>query len=105
MFLLLQVRVLHTCKCTLNIIVQGKSVYTSEDTCLCVDSFTCPTVATFKVLAANKFEAQMRYHNELFKHKRYNTFHCKICHSYSNKDCYFFMYHAERQLLPLKQVV
>ena len=34
--------------------------------------FPC-TAATFQVLAANKHEAQMRYHNELFKQKRYSN--------------------------------
>lgn len=48
-------------------------MYTSEQQTtfyLCVDSFTFASAATFKVLAANKYEAQMRYHNEVFKDKR-----------------------------------
>ena len=75
-------------------------MHTGEDTRFCVDSFTFPTAATFKVLAANKYEAQMRYHNELIKHKRYKTFIAAKFVKVTNK-----VNQTERQLLPLKQVV
>ena len=46
-------------------------MYTGEEQKITFISvlFSC-TAATFRVLAANKHEAQMRYHSELFKQKR-----------------------------------